>query len=325
MEPHEELFQRLQSRVEIAALIGQTENLHLDCKTWPFKTSPPKDDDGQKTLAKAFSGFANADGGVVVIGMDTKVAQKYDPDLISGEQPVADAIALKARIEALVGGLVEPPLRGVRLAAVPNQVGSDPGFVLVHVPPTDGSPARSRKDWHFYVRSGSGTYPMEYFQIADMFGRRRRASLVPYFGAIETRPTSVGGTQSAERRMVVGLRNEGRGVAKFPSIHVSADRPLRVREVMELDGNTDFGLPRLLGDPGLKFAFGGGVDHVIHPGTTLKVTQLVQNGRLAQWQPAGTNQKVFVLDAINITIEMHADEVQAKTDTVSLPEQEYRL
>lgn len=263
MTPDEELFQRLQSRVEIAALIGQTENLHLDCKTWPFKTSPPKDEDGQRILAKAFAGFANADGGVVVIGMDTKTAQKYDPDLISGEQPVADAIALKARIEALVGELVVPPLPGVRLATVPDKTGSKAGFVLIHVPAWDGFPVQSRKTGLFHVRSGSGTYPMEYFQIADMFGRRRRASLALYFGEIETGWISAGGAPWAERVMMIGLRNEGRGIARFPSVRISAVQQLRVPE-SGLDGKGNFGLRRLVGDANV-IAFGGGVDHVIHP------------------------------------------------------------
>jgi len=46
--------------------------------------------------------------------MEAKPAQKYDPDLISAEQPVADAMAVKTRIEALIGELVEPELRDVR-------------------------------------------------------------------------------------------------------------------------------------------------------------------------------------------------------------------
>jgi len=141
---------------------------------------PVKETEGQRILAKAFSGFANADGGVVVIGMETKPAQKYDPDLITAEKAVANAVAVKSRIEALVGELAVPPLIGVRLAAVETQPGSADGFILVHVPATDGNPVQSRKDGHFYVRCGSGTYPMEHFQLLDMFGRRRRPSLELY-------------------------------------------------------------------------------------------------------------------------------------------------
>ncbi len=117
MPAHEDLFQRLRDRAEINAQIGQTENLHLDCKIWPTN-----DTDGQRILAKALAGFANAEGGVVVVGLEAKPRAKYDPDLINAEVPVADAMALKARIEGLIGDLVEPPLQGVRVEAVSGEL-----------------------------------------------------------------------------------------------------------------------------------------------------------------------------------------------------------
>jgi hypothetical protein len=314
---HEALFDRLQRRAEISALIGQTEDLHLDCKTWPAS-----DADAQRILAKAFAGFANADGGVVVIGLETKPAVKGDPDLITGEKPVASSVAIKSRIEALVGELVEPPLQGVRLATVENAPRSADGFVLIHVPPTDGTPVRSRKNSHFYVRSGSGTYPMEYFQIADMFGRRRRPALEL---SLEVQPGAANGARGVidvVRAMMLGLRNEGRGLARFPSVRVRADGPLFV-DIYGADGNGTFGLNRLLADANV-IAFGGGVDHVIHPGTTLKIAKLVQRGRLTSSQP-DPSRKTYVFAAINITVEMFADEVQSKTETRALPEEEFAL
>ena len=62
MSALEDRFQQLQDVAGIQSLIGQTEDLHLDCKEWPVR-----DDDAQRTLAKAVSGFANADGGCLVI------------------------------------------------------------------------------------------------------------------------------------------------------------------------------------------------------------------------------------------------------------------
>jgi len=320
MAPHEELFQRLHSRAEITALIGQTENLHLDCKTWSWPL-PSNDQEGQRILAKAFSGFANADGGVVLVGMATDPAQKYDPDVITGERPVTNAIALKARIEALVGELVVPLLGGVRLAAVPNQTGSNAGFVLVHVPPTDGFPVQSRKDAHFYMRSASGTYRMEYFQIADMFGRRRRPSLALYLGEQETGPRrTASGVLLIERSMMLGLRNDGRGIARFPSIRVLAGGQLSVHE-FGVDGNGSFGLNRLTADPNV-IAFGGGADHVIHAGTVLKITKIGQRGRITPFQPSPI-RKTYAFDAININVEMFAEDMESKTALIQLPEQEF--
>jgi hypothetical protein len=43
---------------------------------------------------------------------------KDDPDIIQKAQPVADALAVKSRIENLVGQLVEPGLEGVQAAPI---------------------------------------------------------------------------------------------------------------------------------------------------------------------------------------------------------------
>ena len=78
----------------------------------------------------------------------------------------------------MIGQLIEP---GIGWCPASNEVsepvGSESGFVIVLVPSTDGPPCRSRKDWKFYQRISSGTYPMEYFQIADLFGKRQRPVL----------------------------------------------------------------------------------------------------------------------------------------------------
>jgi hypothetical protein len=46
MSPLETRFEQLLSLSEIQALIGETEDLHLDCKEWPAR-----DDDQQIILA----------------------------------------------------------------------------------------------------------------------------------------------------------------------------------------------------------------------------------------------------------------------------------
>lgn len=162
----EELFESLNHPDAIHALVGKTEGLHLDCKVWPAK-----DDDAQKMIAKAACGFANGDGGIILIGMRAKAGpNKDDPDQIQTAEPVVDTTIVKARIQDLIGQLIEPGISGVRVNEVNEPAGTKSGFVTVLVPRTDGLPCRSRKDWKFYQRISSGTYPMEYFQIAERPG-----------------------------------------------------------------------------------------------------------------------------------------------------------
>ncbi len=211
MSPLETRFEQLRNLAEIQALVGQTEDLHLDAKEWPAR-----DDDAQRVLAKALSGFSNADGGILVVGLEARSPAKGDPDVIQGLKPVADAVAVKSKIENLIGNLIEPPLPGIRVAEVLAIPGQPSGFVLVYIPPTDGLPVRSRKHSNFYMRVSAGTFPMEYFQLADMFGRRQRPvlSLWAVVGRVRVEPNAA----YWEREFFVGIMNSGRGIAKFPSL-----------------------------------------------------------------------------------------------------------
>jgi hypothetical protein len=241
MRPHEELFQRLQDVAELNRLIGKTEDLYLDCKIWPHD-----DEKSQRVLAKALCGFANADGGVIIVGFEAKGGpSKYDPDIIQKPAPVADAIFVKSRIENLVGDLVEPRIEGVRVAAVPDTPGSRTGFVLVGVPPTDGLPCRSRKHRDFYQRITAGTYPMEYFQIADMFGKRHRPRLSLY---LEEGRFRLDG-RIYEREITIGIENSGRAVARFPSVRFRR-AGINVN-LFGIDGNGGSGLPQRPTEPEL--------------------------------------------------------------------------
>jgi len=303
MPSHEESFKRLKNVAEIKALIGTTEDLHLDCKVWPTN-----ENDAQKMLAKTLCGFANADGGVVVIGMEARLGpNKDDPDVIQRARPVANALAVKSRVENLVGQLVEPGLEGVQVEAVFDPPESVSGFVLVGVPPTEGPPCRSRKDWKFYLRVSAGAFPMEYFQVADMFGRRRRAVLKLYIE--EGRITQMAG-RTMDRMFTVGIENRGRGVAKFPGLRFKRTPGINVCH-LGIDGNGRFGLPQRPTEPEW-IVFGGGVDHVIYPGTLLKVVVLEQTEKRVGDQ--------VVFEELTLAVELAADECPSSTDSGTIPE-----
>ena len=304
MLPYEELFRRLQDVAELKSLIGKTENLHLDCKIWP-----QKDEDAQRMLAKALCGFANAEGGVLIIGFEAKSRQsKYDPDVIHSAVPVADAISVKSRIESLVGELVEPRVQGVLVAAVSDNPGSKAGFVLTSVPATEGLPCRSRKHRDFYQRITAGTYPMEYFQIADMFGKRHRPQLFLYLEEGTFRPEG----QVYERELILGMENRGRAVAKFPSIRFKRVDGINVNP-WGIDGNRNFGLPLRPTEPEL-IVFGGGADHVIYPGTVLKIAKLDQRAKAGDWIRVGNGRRECYFEEYTLTAEISADEVPSTTD-----------
>jgi len=315
--PYNDLFARLQDVTELLGLVGKTEDLYLDCKIWP-----PKDEEAQRMLAKGLCGFANAEGGVIAIGLEARGGPtKYDPNVVQRGVPVTDAVFVKSRIEGLIGDLVEPRLSGVLVAAVPEAPGAKSGFVLIALPPSDGSPSRSRKDQKFYQRISSGTYPMEYFQIADMFGKRHPPVLSLHLE--ESSRLHKDGPQYYLRDLTVGIENRGRAVARFPSIRFKSVPDVSVSK-FGIDGNFGFGLPRQPTEPEL-IVFGGGADHVIHPGTLLKIAKLEQRAVRRVWKPADGGRQTFYFEEYILTAEIAAAEMQSSSDSKTIPRKDVPL
>ncbi len=264
----EELYNELQNAAAILALIGTSEDSHFDCKEWPAR-----DDDAQKMLAKAACGLTNAEGGVLVIGMKAEPKPKDEPDVVTGAAPMANTSLVKSRVLGLISNLVEPGIVGIQAEEINESPGSKAGFVVVHVPKSDGPPRRSRKDWKFYQRIGSATLPMDYWQIEDMFGVRPHPKL-----ALFLEPREITAVDYAERtplrRFVIGIENTGRGIARFPGVRFDRAQGLRVDD-LGIDGNGVFGLPRRASEP-KWFVFRGGIDDVIYPGETRLIGKLMQ-------------------------------------------------
>jgi hypothetical protein len=267
----EDLFSALHSPSAIMALTGECEDAYLYCKEWPAK-----DDDAQKMIAKAACGMTNAQGGVLVIGMKAESRPKDEPDVISTAAPVKNTALVKSRVLNLIGNLVEPGIVGIEVLEINDPPNAKSGFVIVFVPPSESSPRRSKKDRKFYQRIGSGTFPMEYFQIEDMFGRRPhpRLSLVLERDSIGADGFSV---HPPKRIVRLGLRNGGRGIARFPCVRFSQTLGLRPA-ANGLDGSGGEALPkRASGYPWVIY-YQGGIDSLIYPDETFYVTKLIQEG-----------------------------------------------
>jgi hypothetical protein len=289
------LFTRLQDAGSIRGLIGQSEDVHFDCKEWPTNEA-----DAQKIFAKAACGLANAEGGVLVVGMRARAVSKDDPDIVDSAVPVVDTRAVKSRILDLTGQLVEPRIEGVQVVEVNEASNSTSGFVVVYVPACEGSPRRSRKDWKFYQRIGSGTFPMEYFQIEERFGKRPPPKLELYL-----EPGGVGVSYSVyvpSRWFEIGLTNSGRSIAKFPSIRYKRSSGL-IASQHGIDGSGGFGLAPRASD-NHWVAFRGGLDEVIYPGETRKICSLRQD---AQRRNLAEGDSAWVFPASTFSCEISCE------------------
>jgi len=310
----EQLFETLLTLGGVQSLIGLNESAVLECKTWPVR-----DDEAQKKiLAKALSGFANAAGGVLVLGVDARSQGRDEPDSISELKPIDDRQRVKSRFLELAGQLVEPAVHDLRIEDVASSSGGSSGFVVVLIPGTDGPPVRSRKDWRFYLRIGSGTYPMEYFQIADIFGRRRRPVLSLHLeeAGVEMRKGR------PVRILTLGIENRGRAIAKYPSIRFRSSA-VGV-DPLGIDGKGGSGLPRSPSEPSWV-VFGGGADHVIHPATLLEITKVEQY--VGTWlRNVGTNAVEAVhFSELSLCAWVAADEFPSTGESKTIPAETIRI
>ena len=263
------------------------------------------------SIARAACGFANATGGVIVVGMTAKSTGPNTPDVVIGEKPVADREAVKSAILDIILKQVDPGIPGVVAHTVRSASKSMAGFVLVYVPETDGTPQRSRQDWRFYVRIASGTVPMEYFQIADRFGSRPHPKLELI---LVERHTGFDPYQRPARSFVLGLRNVGRGIARFPAVWYK--RATLNLDQFGIDGNMNFGLP-LRPSEGDLVILAGGVNDVIYPEQELMITKLAQlgtkqedKGRPSQTDPVVIRRSVktrYVFPAFTFTCSISCE------------------
>jgi hypothetical protein len=216
--------ERLYQAIDLAmikrfAAERMVEDLHLEFK------APENVRGAEVALAKALSGFANSDGGVVVWGVHAEKVRRVEAAR-EPLKPINRLKAFKSRLEELTGCAVNPTVNGVLHKEVPEEGGEDQGYAVTLVPASDGTPhmAKLGED-RYYKRSGSAFLRMEHFELEDMFGRRPRPKLTLYSDVRRGSSTSGGRLRTSECNVVLGVLNEGRGVARAPYLVVRVNQP----------------------------------------------------------------------------------------------------
>jgi hypothetical protein len=150
---------------QLAKLIGQAETQQAD---WKRQLN-----DDRKTnldLAVDVAAFANATGGLIVVGLDEDTVDKGRAAAFVG---VADTGTLVDRIDSAVRDRVQPPVT-YEAVAVAGPDGNE--VVLIAVEPSEASPhcAVDGKNRIYPVRSGAGKGYLSEPEIAEWYGRRLR-------------------------------------------------------------------------------------------------------------------------------------------------------
>jgi len=217
----------------------QEENLHLEFKLVAYPSMKRED---RRNLAKALSGFANSDGGIVVWGVDAR-PNEDDVDCACELREISPLAQFVSKLNQFTGDAVNPVVDGVLHRGISTT--GDRGFAATLVPASDAGPhmAKAGED-RYYKRSGGSFRRMEHFDIEDMFGRRKKPKLSVSYEIFCAGVS--GGPQGSTRsfRVVLGIENAGRGSARAPYLAVQIEKPFEI-DWYGIDGNHNEGLERL--------------------------------------------------------------------------------
>ncbi len=226
-----ELFARLQQHgvAAIDELISdfQSESLWLDFKRSADSGSGTKlHQDDRENLAKAMSGFANSDGGVILWGVDCRRDPKTGADLPSGKHPIQQPHRFVSWLEGASSSCVTPAASKVEHAVLTSDQASSESYVATLIPRSELAPhqcIQPSTKFQYYMRAGSNFMPVPHSVLAGMFGRRPQPKLFTFY---DGKPSLIEG-KVLKIDFGVRLMNEGPAPAAgaYLSFRIQLSRP----------------------------------------------------------------------------------------------------
>lgn len=244
--------------------IEESHRLDFKIKASPNKLELEKED--KRALGEAASGFANADGGILIIGVRTENHQGVDRAkeivLIPNVAAVAD------RYKSYLSECVTPPLDELRIAPISYDNGH--GVIVLDIPKGPMRPHLSTAPGHhrFYRRVADRFMQMERYEIEEMFNLVSQPQLELVFeysdgGSFGENPTSL---------LFFGLRNTSNTIGKYPYLSIDSIENGPPVSQHGIDGNGNMPWPRTPTRDWQEFKCSGGADAVIHPDQTVLIS-----------------------------------------------------
>ena len=154
-----QLLEMTETKFREFLALGIPEGTHLDYKT---SLSSKGDKESKREFLKDISGFANAAGGQLIIG----VKEPEDDSAIEARLVgIENGLAHAASLERLASASIEPRIPGLKI--FPIKIQNDKHCLIVHIPPSLGRPHMVSHEGHrsFYIRHTESIFPMSTHEI----------------------------------------------------------------------------------------------------------------------------------------------------------------
>lgn len=243
----------------------QEENLNLEFKS--VNNSNLSDSNDRRNLAKALSGFANSDGGLIIWGVVARV-NAQGIDCASEDKPIDDVNLFLSKINEFTGTATSPIIDCIKHKKIFTV--KPKGYVISYIPESINGPHMAKfRENRYYKRSGDSFYQMEHFDIADMFGKRKRPDL--YLNYYIRQNGWSGNPQGKfyKYEITFGIMNKGRGSAH--SVYFAIEN--RDRYTIRKSPNSNIIEQFSSYDPNWRI-FTGQSDLLIHPGTFIDICNM---------------------------------------------------
>lgn len=267
MDIHESFKSLNMERIDLYIKEKKEEDINLEFKT--ISRSDLSERNDKKNFAKALSGFANSDGGLLVWGIKAKKNEK-GIDHAYGKKEIDNLALFLSKLHEFTGQFVKPIVEGVKHKKIVST--GNKGFAVSLIPHSVSGPhmAKAGED-RYYKRSGANSYRMEHFDIEDMFGRRKKPKLSLKTDITQTLHESGPNGEFFECGVIVSIKNCGIGIAKYISLALAVNSPYKIgRGPLDKEGR--FGLIRLGESPPWQVRFMGNTNIIIHSNSHLEIT-----------------------------------------------------
>lgn len=194
---------------------GEEETLHLEFKTLSHDGGKITRED-RRLIAEAVTGLANAEGGVLVIGIKTQKADGID--VAVAKQSIKQLTRTTNLIRAAIPEMLSPQHTGIDVFPVEELGKQDEGFIVIDVPESSDRPHYSNTHHQYFRRGSDRTRVMEHGEVRDLMFATREGRLDCmlrlWLGA------STGDLKFAVN-LALTLENVGRVPVKSPYIRIA--------------------------------------------------------------------------------------------------------
>ena len=149
---------------------GAEESATLEFKSARLWDEIKGDRERKKDIAKEIVAFANAYGGVLIIGVEeTDRGSGVAGEIVA----IEDAARKMAALERSMASLIDPPIAGIGWRMVPEPESDGRGAIVVSIPPSQLAPHGFDKPPLAYVRRFTSSDPMTMRDIHNVFWEAR--------------------------------------------------------------------------------------------------------------------------------------------------------